>query len=94
MDYGIAMVAQQQSVRGERKMKQRKNGLLNSQPRKEENSSVTQTCETQLPYREFGGTNLASEDLAVFLESLKNPPIPTRRLQTAFALHRVRVISD
>ena len=75
-------------------MKQRKNGLLNSQASKDENSSATQTRETQLPYREFGGTNLASEDLAVFFESLKNPPTPTKRLKKAFALHRVRVIND
>ena len=87
------MTSQQQSVRGERTMTQRKNGLLNSQANKEEYSSVTQTCETQLPYRECGGTNLASEDLAVFFESLEKPPIPTKRLKKAFALHRVRVVN-
>tara|TARA_B100001123_G_C14787609_1_gene819116 strand:- start:72 stop:338 length:267 start_codon:yes stop_codon:yes gene_type:complete len=88
------MTSQQQSVRGERKMKQRKRDLSNSRVSKEGDSSVNLTCETQLPYREFGRTNLVSEDVSVFFDSLKNPPTPTKRLKKAFALHRVRVIND
>lgn len=75
-------------------MKQRKRDLSNSRVSKEGDSSVNLTCETQLPYREFGRTNLVSEDVSVFFEFLMNPPIPTKRLQKAFAQHRALVNND